>query len=127
MIHGMSQSPFPEINRELRGHAFYPTDTQREVIPSLYETEDVPLRDKVAHARYFVRNGFGEWYVFELEQGDNTRQLAFGMCDLGYTAELGYVDLIALESLRVERPDGSLAIVERDLDWKPRAWSEVSD
>lgn len=123
----MTSSPFPEINREVRGHRFYPTDTERESIPALYATEDVALRDKIAHARYFVRGGFGEWYIFELEQRDETRQLAFGMCDLGYTAELGYVDLIALESLRVERPDGSIAIVERDTDWTPRPWSEVED
>lgn len=122
----MTPSPFPEINREVRGHRFYPTDAERESIPALYATESVPLRDKIVHMRYFVRNGFGAWHVFELEDGDITRQLAFGMCDLGHR-ELGYVDLVALESLRVERPDGSLAIVERDLNWKPRAWSEVSD
>ncbi len=129
MILSMSKPAFPEINRELRElreHAFYPTDAERESIPSLYETEDVPLDDKIVHARYFVRNGVGEWYIFELEQGDETRRLAFAMCDLGY-AELGYVDLIALESLRVELSDGSVAIVERDFAWKPRPWSEVED
>lgn len=126
MIHSMSKAPFPEVNRELRGHHFYPTDAERASIPSLYETEDTPLDDKIAHARYFVRNGFGEWYIFELEQGEETRKLAFAMCDLGYR-ELGYVDLVALESLRVERPDGSVAIVERDLAWTPRSWFEVAE
>ena len=126
MIPSMSKAPFPEVNRELRGHHFYPTDAERASIPALYETEDVPLRDKFVYARYFVRNGVGEWHLFELEDGDITRRLAFAMCDLGY-AELGYVDIIALESLRVERPDGSIAIVERDVDFTPRPWSEVAD
>ena len=117
---------FPEINSELRGHTFYPTSEERAAIPDLYATEETSLDQKIVHARYFTRGGIGEWWVFELEHtSEDTQMLAFGFADLGY-CEAGYFDLVALESLLIERPFGEPAIIiERDLSWTPRPWSEV--
>lgn len=115
---------FPEINRELRGHDFYPSDAERAKIPDLYATEETPLDSTVVHAHYSVRGGVGEWWVMELERASETSLLAFGYADLGHR-EAGYFDLVALESLRIEHPDRPPVIVERDLQWVPRPWSEV--
>lgn len=115
---------FSEINRHERGHTFYPTDAERTAIPDLYESEDTALGDKVVHAHFFTRGGVGEWWVMELERGNETAQSAFGFADLGYR-EAGYFDLVALESLRIERPGYPPVIIERDLHWTPRPWSEV--
>ena len=118
---------FPEINREERGHRFYPTDAERAVISDLYATEETPLESKIVHARYFARGGIGEWWLMELErESEDTTMLAFGFADLGH-CEPGYFDLVALESLLIERPLGEPPIIiERDLSWTPRPWSEVA-
>ena len=117
---------FPEINRELRGHIFYPTPEERAAIPDLYATEESSFENKIVHARYSTRGGVGEWWLMELEHAsDDTQMLAFGFADLGHR-EAGYFDLVALESLLIERPFGEPPIIiERDLDWTPRPWSEV--
>jgi len=112
---------FPELNHPQRGYRFYP---ERDAIPELYETEDVPLAQKVVHEHFFVRGGTGEWHVFEVESSSATSCIAFAMCDLG-TPELGYVDLVALESLRIDRPGLPPIVVERDVNWQPRPWSKV--
>ena len=117
---------FPELNRPERGHRFYPTDAERATIPDLYATEEVPLDQKIVHARYFTRGGIGEWWVMELErESEDTQMLAFGFADLGH-CEPGYFDLVALESLLIERPIGEPpVIIERDMHWTPKPWSEV--
>lgn len=114
---------FPEINRALRGHDFYPPTL--DAIPGLYATESTPLDDKIVFAKYHVRHGVGEWFVMELDhREDDVQALAFGWANLGQE-ELGYFDLIALESVLVERPGGAPALVVRDLSWIPRRWGEV--
>lgn len=113
---------FPEINRAERGYPFYPSSDELATIPDLSETEDVPLDDRTVHARYFIRGG--EWFVMEVERNDATRMLAFGWAEMT-DGELGYTDLIALESLRIEQGSGRALLVERDLDWMPRPWQEV--
>lgn len=113
---------FPELHRDTRGHDFYPPNL--DAIPALYATEDTPLDDKIAYARYYVRGGIGEWFVMEVDTSDDVQALAFGYADLGY-GELGYFDLVALESVLIERPGGEAALVVRDLSWTPRPWSEV--
>lgn len=115
---------FPELNRDKRGHDFYPSDAERATYPDLYETEDVPLESKQIVAHFFTRGGVGEWWVVELERGNETALTAFGFADLGYR-EAGYFDLVALESLRIERAGQPDIVIERDLHWTPRPWSDV--
>ena len=113
---------FPELNREIRGHDFYPGNLDE--IPPLYATEHIPLADKVTYLHYFVRGGEGSWYVFEVDRDRDLACFAFGWADLGF-GELGLFDLVALESVLIERPGIPPLIAERDLDWTPRPWSEV--
>lgn len=119
----MPVTGFPEINRDLRDHVFYPAKS--EPIPALYATEETALDQKRVFARYYVRGGIGEWFVMELDRNDETQALAFGWGEIT-DGELGYFDLIALESLRIDRPGAPPVIVVRDTEWTPRPWSEVS-
>lgn len=114
--------PFPELNRVARGHYFYPTES----IPDLYATEDTPLDDKIVHAHYYVIGGTGDWFLMELEKGDPTRMLTFGYAEvIPGGGEFGYTDLIALESLLIRHENAPPTLVERDLSWTPRPWSQV--
>lgn len=115
-------STFPEINRDLRDHEFYPATS--ETIPPLYATEEIALDQKVVYARYYVQGGIGEWFVMELDRQDETQMLAFGWGEIT-NGELGYFDLISLESLRIDHPAAPPIIVVRDTEWSPRPWSEV--
>jgi hypothetical protein len=110
-----------EINRQRRGYKFFPENI--DSIPSLYSTEETPLRDKVIHLHYFMGNC--DWYIAEIDhQGTG---LAFGYAvlhgdDMG--AEWGYSSTVELESLCLSVTDFD-AVVERDLDWEPKKFSDI--
>lgn len=63
-------------------------------MPKTYEQEDKG-DEAIAYLHYFV--GGCDWYITEKDKGDgslDTRQhQAFGLADLGYGAELGYISI----------------------------------
>jgi hypothetical protein len=107
-----------------------PTDTDLAKIPRLYETENVPAKDKVIHMHFFIGNS--DWYIAEYD-GEDT---FFGfVCLNGWTdlAEWGYISYKELKELKVEAPvsiNGQRALipleVDRDLYWMPRKAFNVS-
>lgn len=116
-----------------RRHAFYPPDKDLSAIPPLYSTEHIPVKDKIVHLHYFT--GDSDWWITEL---DPATMLAFGYVRLhadDLHAEWGYIDLTELEAIflpgRIDsNGSGPLRlsaplIVERDLNWTPRAIPEV--
>jgi hypothetical protein len=110
-----------EKNRQLRGHKFFPENIAD--IPALYSTEEVALRDKVIHLHYFL--GDCDWYIAEL---DPATGLAFGYAILHgdeYGAEWGYSSTVEMESLKLSIGDFD-TIVERDLDWQAKSFSEIT-
>ena len=116
----VSTSPPPpprEVQRQRRGHAFYPPASL--ALPPLYANDRTPTRDQIVVAHYFV--GRCDWWVTEYDPAECT---AFGYACLGdpQCAEWGYTDLRELEPISVQ---GGLAVVERDLHWAPRRFSEV--
>lgn len=99
-----------ELDRQ-RGHAFYPSDDVLAEIPGPYQTEHIPLDDKILHLHYFC--GGADWYVVELNA--ETKE-AFGWAELiPGCGEWGYFSLSELAELRI-----GPFVVERDLDWLPR-------
>lgn len=101
-----------EINWQRRGHDFY---ASLEGIPSLYATETTSVDEKLVHAHYFV--GGADWWIVEV---DPVTMEAFGYCRI-QTGEWGYVSLPELEAVIA----GPLsAVVERDLHWEVRPFSE---
>lgn len=106
---------FPEINRERRGHAFY---EGLEDAPDIYETEETDVSKKMVIAHFF--NVPADWYLVELNE---STMEAFGF--VIYRAregEWGYFDLPSLESLDVRG-----LIVERDLCWTRKRFSEIKN
>lgn len=80
-------------------------------MPVTYET-DGQGDQAIVQLHYFT--GGCDWYITERDQ--ETEQLqAFGMADLGYGGELGYVSIVEILE----------AGAELDLHWTPKTLAEV--
>ncbi len=106
-----------------------PTEVELAKIPRLYETEDVPVKDKIIWMHFFIGNS--DWFIAEYD-GEDT---FFGfVCLNGWKdcAEWGYISFKELRELKVKQPigiNGQRALipleVEGDLYWTPKKASEV--
>ncbi len=104
-----------DTQRARRGHDFF---VWSESIPALYNTENVPTRDKTVWVHYFGPSQ--DWYIVEVDQDTG---LAFCYADLGFgSGEWGYVDLTELEAVNVHN---GLVVIERDCYWTPVSASDV--
>jgi hypothetical protein len=107
-----------------------PTKSALTKIPRLYETENVPAKDKVIHLHFFLASS--DWYICEFD-GDDT---FFGFACLNNwkdLAEWGYISFKELRELKVDAPvsiNGQKALmpleVDRDLNWISRKAFNVS-
>jgi len=79
-------------------------------IPQLYETECIPLPQKVAYAKLFHPVSNWTWYVIEYDRSDTCFGLVFG-----HEAEFGYFSLRELS----ETLGGLSLPVERDIHFRP--------
>ena len=76
-----------------------PTKERMNKIPRLYETEDVPLKEKQVHLHFFI--GGCDWYICETDGKD----IMWGFCILNNDyemAEWGYVSLSELREIKVD-------------------------
>lgn len=90
-------------------------------LPKLYETEDVPLAERIAVVKFFNPVGSGTWYAVEGErQGDGDIRF-FGLVAL-HEIEWGYFHLSELESVRLPFGLG----IERDLYFDPTPMREIA-
>lgn len=96
-----------------------PTKERLNRVPRLYETENVPLKEKLVHIHFFI--GGCDWYICETD-GDTM----FGFCILNNDyemAEWGYVTLSELRSINI---DGWLEIdCELEDFWKVKRAVDV--
>jgi hypothetical protein len=83
-------------------------------IPELYETENVPLEEKIIYQRYHIKEIGFYWLISEC---DSKGSLAFGFANLNddEMAEWGYIDISELLSNR--------AVIDKD--WKPCTFSQA--
>lgn len=75
-----------------------PSKQRLSKIPKLYETENVPLKNKLIWLHFFI--GGSEWFICEYDGED----LMFGFCILNNDlemAEWGYVSFKELQSIQV--------------------------
>ena len=73
-----------------------PSKEQLDKLPRLYETEDVPLKDKLIHIHFFL--GGCEWYIVEYDGED----LFFGYTILNNdydNGEWGYISFKELKEI----------------------------
>ena len=76
-----------------------PTKERLNKVPRLYETENVPLKEKLVHLHFFI--GGCDWYICETDGKD----IMWGFCILNNDyemAEWGYVSLSELRSIKIE-------------------------
>ena len=91
-----------------------PTPERLAAIPKLYETEDVPFKEKQIHLHFFI--GASDWYIAETDGED----VMFGFAILNddyQSAEWGYVSLSELKDLKLY---GGLVQVDCEL---PEYWT----
>ncbi len=86
-------------------------------VPKLYETEDVPSKDKIIHLHFFFRGC--DWYCAEYN-GEDT---FFGFVILNDDYELAEWGLISFEELKTLKFGGME--IETDLFWTPCKASEI--
>jgi hypothetical protein len=75
-----------------------PTKDQLAKLPKLYETEEIPLMDKLIHLHFFI--GGCDWYIAEYDGED----LFWGYVDLNdpEMAEWGYISFQELKEIRFQ-------------------------
>ena len=96
-----------------------PTEDRLSRIPKLYETEHVPLQEKLIHLHFFI--GSCDWYVAEYDGED----LFWGFAILNddfQNAEWGYISFSVLKAINV----GGWLEIDCELEefWKVRKASE---
>jgi len=85
-------------------------------IPKLYETEEVPVSNKVALVKLFHPVSNWTWYVMEYDGKDTCWGLV-----VGHETELGYFSLSELDA--IESPFDIR--VERDIFFRPTTVAEL--
>ena len=97
-----------------------PTEERLARIPKLYETEDVPLKDKLIYLHFFIASS--DWYVTEYDGEDLFWGFAILNNDLR-NAEWGYMSFSELKDIIVE---GRFEIdCESEDAWRIRKASEI--
>ena len=94
-----------------------PSKATLNKIPRLYETEHIPLNEKLIYMHFFI--GGCDWYAAEYDGED----LFFGYAILNndtQNAEWGYFSLSELKSIKV-----GFVEIDCDLHWKIRPASEI--
>ncbi len=86
-------------------------------MPKTYE-QDGKGKQAIAYLHYF--RGDADWYITEKDAEtpeEPGQSQAFGLADLGYGGELGYISIVELVS----------AGVELDLYFEPKTLAEIED
>jgi hypothetical protein len=94
-------------------------ESLKKQIPALNSTENLPLGERIAVAKFFSPIGAGTWYVIEGEEQDGDF-IFFGLVDL-QEQEFGYFSLSELESVTL--PFGLK--IERDIQFTQEKISEI--
>jgi len=84
-------------------------------MPKTYEQDGLGNK-AVAHLHYF--RGNQDWFITEKDMGSEDepgQHQAFGLADLGYGGELGYISIVELLA------NG----IELDLYWQPKTLEEI--
>ncbi len=95
-----------------------PKKEQLAIIPRLYETETIPLKDKTIYLHFFIGNC--DWYVSEFNGLDTLWGFAILNNDF-QMAEWGYFSFSELADIRVK----GIFEIENDAFWQVRPASQV--
>ena len=90
------------------------TEKLRKSIPSLYSGENIPIKNQVVHAKFFINNS--TWWILEYSE---QKKIFFGFVDI-LELELGYISEEELLSININGLK-----VERDLYFTAKKVSEI--
>lgn len=96
-----------------------PSQERLARIPRLYETEQIPIKDKLIHLHFFI--GDCDWYISEYDGND----LFFGFTILNNDtecAEWGYVSFTELKEINIH---GIEIDCELEAFWQPTPVSQI--
>ena len=97
-----------------------PSKERLAKIPKLYETENIPLPDKLIYLHFFI--GGSDWYIAEYDGDD----LFWGYVVLNgdyVNAEWGYISFSELKEIKI---NGWLEVdCETEESWKIRKASQI--
>ena len=96
-----------------------PTKDRLAQIPKLYETEHIPLQEKLIHLHFFL--GGNDWFIVEHDGGD----LLWGFVVLNgdlQMSEWGYISFSDLKDINIGGLEIDCEIAEY---WKVRSANEV--
>jgi hypothetical protein len=97
-----------------------PSEERLAKIPKLYETEHIPLKDKLIHLHFFI--GGCDWYISEFDGEDLFWGFAILNNDVDM-AEWGYISFSELKSIKV---NGGFEIdCELEEHWEIRKASAI--
>lgn len=119
-----------------------PSKERLEKIPKLYETESIPLEDKMMHLHFFI--GGCDWYIAEYDGVDLLWGFAILNNDL-QNAEWGYIPFSELKEIKLKgwleidcetedvwriKPASAIDMIKEAHGWKedtfrPKAATEV--
>ncbi len=95
-----------------------PSAAQLATIPRLYQTEDLPLKDKLIHLHFFIGNT--DFYICEYNCTDTFWGFVILNGDMEM-AEFGYINFDELKSIRVN----GWQEIDCDQHWRVRPASQV--
>ena len=98
-----------------------PSKERLAKVPRLYETEGVPLREKLIHLHFFL--GGCDWYAAEYDG----EEIFFGYAILNgdfQNAEWGYFSLSELKGIRI--PPGVEVDCEKEEFWRVKKAGEIT-
>jgi len=96
-----------------------PTAAQLASIPRLYQTEDIPLKQKLIHLHFFI--GGTDFFICEFNGTDTFWGFVILNGDMEM-AEFGYINFDELKSIRVN----GWQEIDCDLYWQIRPTSQVN-
>lgn len=112
-----SNTDFKDINQDRIDPDTNPhiliTERMKSIVPDLYSTEDIDLKDKIAQAIYFVPFRNWTWYLTELDKKTGE---AFGLV-AGHEVEWGYFSLDELKEIKAQRL----------INYIPKSFEEIKD
>ena len=96
-----------------------PSEERLACIPRLYETETIPIKDKIIHLHFFI--GGCDWYIAEYDGVDVFFGYAILNGDL-QCAEWGYVSLGELKAINIGGIEIDCELAEY---WLPKPVSQI--
>lgn len=67
----------------------------------IHSQQDTPTMDKTVICKFFNPYGVGTWIITEMSLQDDGDWLMYGLAELGYGYELGYISFNELNEVRV--------------------------